>query len=81
MNYFKLVVRILGGLLFSGFVLPLYLSHRTTISAMHQLTSPEVAAHSMPYSKPANDLAVIGYGWCACSMLWLFLRKGNRLKI
>ena len=67
------IVKILLGILFAGFALPLWLAHEMSLSAAHQIArDPAYAGHSMPYESFSQELAAVGYAWLALSMIWLF---------
>ena len=73
MNFLKQTLpRLLCGLLFAGFVLPLWMAYSASIYAMHQIADAEEVVSSMPWPSVSRDLASIGYAWCGCSMIWLF---------
>ena len=65
--------RVVLSAVFAGFVIPLYLSNSYTISAIDQATGSNLSAHSFPDAAFSEDLAAVGYTWCGCSMIWLFL--------
>lgn len=77
----RYIIKALFGVLFAGFVFPLWWAHKITFSAARQIAGdPEFLGHSMPYERLSMDLATIGYAWLGCSMAWLFWYVTRRSK-
>ena len=81
MTVLRCIVKALLGVLFAGFVFPLWWAHKVTFSAARQIAGdPEFLGHSMPYEELSMDLSTIGLVWMGCSMVWLFYHVNRRSK-
>jgi hypothetical protein len=80
-TFLRCALKVVFGMLFVGFVFPLWWAHNTSFSAVRQIAGdPEFLGHSMPYEELSMDLTTVGYAWLGCSMAWLFWRVTRRTK-
>ena len=73
---FKILFKIILSLVFAGFVFPLWYAHGTTLDAINE----DPLLNSMSSEYLSKELALLGYTWMGCSMIWLFwyvTRKNN----
>ena len=80
-NLLRCALKAVFGMLFVGFVFPLWWAQNSSFSAVRQIAGdPEFLGHSMPYEELSKGSTTVGYLRLGCCMTWLFWRVTRNKK-